>query len=511
MTRRKPVQTAQQASFLEALLLGDEPDTTSVESPAVPSQEKTALVPVEAEAQEDATRDLLGFILRLEPRPAKDFWVQSAPSNGRVDQAAALLLTVDTIQSRPASESVPTTLERTDTRLNVAEPNAPSNSETQNADALALQLSSSTTPAQLSEHFPEIVARIAEVWNVLREREGLPTVSAGDAEQNLAARLVHVLRSARTSEEIEHALQDCLQGMTRLARRLYGSAPQENLETVQGLVERLMEHSLRVRDEEMEWVRAAFEAGVRKLLTGESQSIYSAIVVSALQRPLRMALRELLEANELALPAQVLARTRQNGYYSLPRESLQVLAKAGLSVQSASAGWRKAQCQAAASDVLWKATCGSRAAVMLQGRTVINERVIEHPDAVVVVTFERGRAQDFYPIPREEVEHAKRVLWAMGYRAKGEAGYPLPENVAQLWEEYFAEREYGWWYGDDVGRVIVVLRYSAARKIRSYPRLRRATAKMIQWGYALRYSDDALYFLPAGVDLPPQAGTKEQA
>lgn len=507
MTRRKPIQTAQQASFLEALLLGDDSDTASVEPPAAPSQERTAPVPAEAEAQEDTTRDLLGFILGLEPHPAKDFWIQPASNNGRVDQAAALLLTIDTIQSPPAFESIHASTGESGVLPNTTAPNALAALEMQNVDALSSHLSLSITPAQLLEQYPESVARVAEVWNVLREREGLPTLNEYEAQQKLAALLVCALSSVRTSEQIENTLQACLQGMTRLARRLYGSVPQEDSETVQILVDRLMKHSLRVHDEDIEWVRAAFEAGVGKMLTGESQSIYSAIVVSALQRPLRMSVRELLEANELTLPAQVLARTMQNGYRDILREALRVLAQAGLSVQSASVGWRKAHSQANESDVLWKARCSERAAVMLQGRTVINERVTEHPESVLVVTFQCGRAQDHYPVPREEMEQAKRLLWAKGYRAEGEEGYPLPENVTRLWEEYFADREYGWWYGDDAGRVIVVLRYSAARKVRNYSRLRRAAVKMIHWDYTLRYSEDALYFLPAGVALPPEPGT----
>lgn len=499
MTRRKPVDVNQQASFLEALLLGIEPDATREEPLAVPPKNDTAPALPESAASEEAARDLLGFILGLsEPRPVKDFWVQSPSLGGRVEQTATLLMTVDTLQSTPTTEIARTSVDENDELLNAVESSAPILSPAQTFLPI--------TPPWLLDQFPDLVARIADAWNVLRENEGLPPMNSDAAQQQLAALLVHPLASARTLVDVENALNECLQDQTRLARRLYGSAPKENPETVQMLAAQLMRHALRENMKETDWVCAAFEAGVRKMLTLESQRIYPAIIVSALQRPFRTAARELLESNQLALTAQVLAHARQNGYRKVMRETLGTLARAGLSVQSASLGWLKAQIkEQKEQELLWKARCGEDSAVMLQGRTVVNERLIQDPEAVLLVTFKCGRAENYYPIPREEIERAKHLLWAKGYRAEGEDGYPIPENVARLWEDYFSSREYGWWYGDAAGRVIVVIRYSAARKIRNHDRLRRAAAKMQTWGYGLRYTDDALYFLPADVDLPPEA------
>ncbi len=505
MTRHKSITASQQGSFLEAMLLGIETETTPVELPAALPRDDTTPAATESAAPEDAASDLFGFILALsEPSLAKDFWVQSPSIGGNVEQTATLLMTVDTLQSTVPTSAI--------VRAFAGETDGLSNPVT--SDALlhsATQTSLRITPLWLLEHFPKVVARIADTWNLLRERERLPPVNAEAARQRLAAMLVHPHGNARTLEDAENALNHCLQEMTQFAQRLYGSALQENEETLQSLVDRLMKHALREHVEEPELVRAALEAGVRKMLTGQSQRIYSAIVVSALQHPFRKAVRELLEANEFALPSQLLAHARQNGYRNVMREALKSLARGGLTAQSASVGWLKAQTKEQEhQELFWKARGGERAAVIIQGHTVVNERVIEHPEAVLIVTFNCGRAENYYPIQREDFERAKRLLWAKGYRAEEEEGYPIPENVARLWEEYFSDREYGWWYGDEAGRVIVVIRYSAARKIRNHDRLRGAAAKMQTWGYSLRYTDDALYFLPADVDMPPEIETDDR-
>lgn len=505
MTRRKSLHAAQQASFLEAMLLGIEPEPTRVELLVVPPKNDTAPVAPESATPEQAVTELFGFILALsEPNAAKDFWVQSPPIEDHIDRTAAVLMAADTLQSSaPTSAIVRGLAGENDKISNTVESAAllPSTAQT------SLPIS----PSWLLEHYPELVARITDIWNVLHEHEGLPLVNADVAQQQIAALLVRSIGGARRLEDVENELNDYLREMTRLAQRLYGKTPKENAETVQTLADRLMKYALGESTEAIEWVRGVFEAGVRKMLSGESQRIYSAIIVSALQRPFRLAVRELLEANQIPLSAQVLSHARQNGYRSIMHEDLKSLARAGLTMQTASVGWFKLQTkEQAEEELLWNARCGARAAVMIQGHTVLKERMIKDPDAVLIVTFRCGRAENHYPIQRDDVERAKRSLWAMGFRAEGEEAYPTPENVARLWEYYFSDREYGWWYGDGAGRVIVVIRYNAARKIRNHERLRRAAAKMLTWGYRLRYTDDALYFLPPDVDLPPKVETDDR-
>lgn len=500
MTRRKSVRAPQQASLLEAMLLGSEQDTAPVEPATVAPKADVSPAVNELANSEKADRDLFAFILELsEPHAAKDFWMQSSPSGGDVEQTATVLMTVDALQATPNALAI--------ARASADEVAGVSNavgSDAPRDDALTL------TPSWLLEHFAELVARIADVWIMLREREGLESLNSDTAQQHVASLLCNAIQDARTLEDVENELSGWLQDLTKFAQRLYGCATQENQETIQSLVNRFMQHALRERIEDAEWVRAVFEAGARKMLSGKSQHIYSAIVVSVLQRQFRKAVRELLEANTLPLPAYVLARARQNGYRNMMREDLQSLARAGLTLQSASVGWLKAQVQGEQQqEVLWKARRGDSAAIMIQGYTVLNERVLEHPDAVLTIVFKCGRAQEHYSLPRDDWEKAKRLLWAKGFRAEDEEGFPIPENVTRLWEDYFEGREYGWWYGDEAGRVIVVMRYNAARKIRNYERLRRAAAKMRTWNYCLRYSDDALYFLPPDIDLPPRGETDD--
>lgn len=503
MASRK-VKSPQQASFLEAMLLGIEPEPTRVELPVAPPKNNTAPVASESAASEQAVSDLLGFILAVsEPNAAKDFWVQSPPIEDHVERTAAVLMTADTLQSSvPASAIVRGFAGENDKISNMVE-----------SDGLLPSVAQTflpTAPAWLLEHYPELVARIADVWNVLHGGEGLPLVSGDAVRQHVAALLERSIGGARSLEDVENELNDCLRDLTRLEQRLYGSTPKENAETVQTLVDRIMKYALYEHTETVEWVRGVFEAGVRKMLCGEARGIYSAIVISALQRPLRVAVGELVEANKLPLPAQVLSHARQNGYRNMMREDLKSLAHAGLTMQSASTGWLKAQTkEQELQELLWKARRGERAAIMIQGRTVLNERVMEHPESVLIVTFKCGRAENYYPIQRDDLERAKRLLGAKGFGAEGEEGNPIPENVARLWDDYFSYHEYGWWYGDEAGRVIVVIRYNAARKIRNYDRLRRAAAKMQTWGYRLRYTDDALYFLPTDVDLPPKVETDD--
>ncbi|HZQ05875.1 MAG TPA: hypothetical protein VFD70_04795 [Anaerolineae bacterium] len=504
MTRRKSLDAPQQASFLEAMLLGIEPEPTGAELPIAPPKNDTAPVAPESAASEQAVSDLFGFILAVsEPNAAKDFWVQSPPIEDHVERTAAVLMAADTLQpSVPASAVVRGFAGENDKISNMVESDALLSSAAQTFLPIA--------PPWLLEHYPELVARIADVWNVLHEREGLPLVSADAVRQYVAALLVRSIGGARSLEYVENELNIYLQDITRLEQRLYGTAPKENAETVQTLVDRLMKYALHERTETVEWVRGVLEAGVRKMLSGGDRRIYSAIVISALQRLFRLAVRELLEANQFPLSAHVLSHARQNGYRNMMREDLKSLARAGLTMQSASTGWLKALTkEQEQQELLWKARCGERAAIMIQGRTVLNERVMEHPESVLIVTFKCGRAENYYPIQSDDLERAKCLLGAKGFRAEGEEGYPIPENVARLWDDYFSYREYGWWYGDEAGRVIVVIRYNAARKIRNYDRLRRAAAKMQTWGYRLRYTDDALYFLPADVDLPPKVETDD--
>ncbi len=84
MTRHKSVRAPQQASFLEAMLLEMEKGTTPVELPtALPKEDSTPSAP-ESPAPKDATRDLFGFIVGLEPHATKDFWTQPLPVGKRV-------------------------------------------------------------------------------------------------------------------------------------------------------------------------------------------------------------------------------------------------------------------------------------------------------------------------------------------------------------------------------------------------------------------------------------------
>lgn len=474
-----------QASFLEALLLGIENEPTPIELPDTPSlvaQENPMLSGISPSPDEIA--ELFGFLSALENIKSDKIATQS-PHAAQADS----LYTNGTNQSEG---------EKLGNEKNI--------SPTSTAKQKESPFSSSITPQWLLENHLASLVRIASIYNSMREFGGLAVQE--NAEQFLASHLAHRLRVTHTETDVERGLSDCQRTLEILARRLYGEVTNESSDEVNRYTETLMEHALRQPyEDEEQWIRKATEVAVRKCLADPSQQIYTALVVSILLRPFRMVVRQLLHANEIPFPERVLAQVRENNYAAMMCESLQTLARLGLTAQTTTLAWetaRRGQSENAMTPWLGRRVDGAVAAIW-KGHAIVEHRVVRTLGYALLATFDADKhITHQMTIAEDDVERAKQSLFAQGY-CSGNCAYPQDNRVVRLWCEFCRGRDSGWWFGDEVGRLMVVIPYLMRRRLTYHKPLCRAVSQMQVWGYRFYYDDHTLYFLPSGVEFPADA------
>lgn len=361
------------------------------------------------------------------------------------------------------------------------------------------------TPNWLLEHHPDLLARIAGICNSMREFEKLNPHE--NAEQFVASQLAYGLRGAQTETEVKTELFECCRALERLTNRLYGDVTNSSDEVARH-VDALMENALRQPyEDEAPWIRQAIEVAVRKCLAEPSKQIYTAFVVSTLLRPFRVVVRQLLHANEIPFPEHVLAQVRESDYAKMMRESLQTLARLGLTARTTTLAWETARSgQSENSLTPWFArrVDGAIAAIW-EGYASVEHRVVRTLDYALFATFDADKhITHQMTIAKGDIERAKQTLLAQGYRC-GETAYPRENRVVKLWCDFCRGRDSGWWFGDEAGRVMVVIPYLMRRRLSYHKPLCRAVSQMQAWGYRFYYDDHTLYFLPNGVELPANA------
>lgn len=361
------------------------------------------------------------------------------------------------------------------------------------------------TPNWLLEHHPDLLARIAGICNSMREFEKLNPHE--NAEQFVASQLAYGLRGAQTETEVKTELFECCRALERLTNRLYGDVTNSSDEVARH-VDALMENALRQPyEDEAQWIRQAIEAAVRKCLADPSKQIYTTLVVSTLLRPFRVVVRELLQANEIPFPERVLAQVRENDYAKLMRESLQTVARLGLTAQTMTLAWqaaRSGQSEKTLTPWLARRVDGAIAAIW-EGYASVEHRVVRTLGYALLATFDADKHITHQTtIAEDDIERAKQTLLAQGYRC-GDSAYPQDNRVVELWCEFCRGRDSGWWFGDEMGRVMVVIPYLMRRRLSYHKPLCRAVSEMQAWGYRFYYDDHTLYFLPSGVELPDDA------
>lgn len=479
-----------QLSFLEALVLGIETEPPPLDQPDAPSSapEENPQSSTDSSSP-DEMADLFSFLTAL-AQTTPNATSFATPRQARTDIVAQDIVIPRGTENQEKDDTTP----EDEPEVIHAKPSE------------SLPASLTISPEWLFDHCPNLLTRIAAIWNVMREHEGLAPLE--NAEHILAPQLVHRLSGSPTERKAEQALLDCCRALETLAQHLYGDVAHQPNEEVARYVNALMENVLHqpYKDEEP-WIRQAMEVAVRKFLAGQSNRIYSAIVVSTLQHPFREIVRELLQANELPFPERVLAQAREKGDVETMRANLQTLARLGLTAQTAALAWEAARhghTDNGLSPWIARRVDGCIATI-LEGFAIVEQRVIRYPGYALLAMFDsEKRATRQMTVATTALEQAKGSLWAQGYRSDVE-GYPPPEKVVRLWQEYFDWRERGWWLGDEAGRVMVILPYTAQSSLQVKERLRRAVACMCEWGYRLCYDNSTLYFLPAGVELPASA------
>lgn len=490
--RHRRITSTRQASFLETLLLG-----SGTETPSVEPLEALTTTPVEnyppstVSPSPDEMADLFDFISAL---------AQSTPTTApfRTHHKASLETSVEGKATQPGTENQ----ERT--------ASAPREGELE--VILRKQEESQSpflpiVPEWLFQHQPDLLTRIAAIWNSMRECEGLTSLE--NAERILAPQLVHSLSGSRTHAETGKSLLDCCRDLETLAQRLYGDVTHQANEEISRCVNTMMEHAPRQSYENEEiWIRHVMEAAVQKVLVGHSNSIYPALVLSTLQRPFRDIVRHSLQANELPFPERVLAHAREKGYANTMRESLQTLSRLGLTAQTTMLAWEAAhsgQTQITESTPWIAQRVDGCTVATFEGHAIVDQRVIRFPGYTLLATFDaENRVTRQMTIATPALEQAKQFLWAQGYRGE-EEGFALPDHVVKLWGDFCSGRDNGWWYCDMAGRIMVVIPYVLRRRLSYHKPLCRAVAQMQTWGYRFHYDDHTMYFLPAGVDLPVNA------
>ncbi len=368
------------------------------------------------------------------------------------------------------------------------------------------QSSSSITHQWLLDNHRAALVRIAAIYNSMREFEGLALQE--NAEEFLAAQLAQRLHVSNPETDVEIQLSECHRILELLTRRLYGSASNESSDEVNRYTETMMENALhQPYEDEAQWIRQAIEVAVRKCVADPSKQIYTTLVGSTLLRPFRLVVRQLLQANELPFPKRVLAQARESDYAKMMRESLQTLARLGLTAQTTTLAWETAwsdQSENTLTPWLARRVDGAIAAIW-KGQAIVEHRVVRTSGYALLATFDADKHITHQTtIAEDDIERAKQSLLAQGYRC-GESAYPQDNRVVKLWCEFCRGRDSGWWFGDEMGRVMVVIPYLMRRRLSYHKPLCRAVSQMQAWGYRFYYDDHTLYFLPNGVELPANA------
>jgi hypothetical protein len=359
------------------------------------------------------------------------------------------------------------------------------------------------TPEWLSEQHPDLLTRMATIWNSMRESEGLTSLE--NAEAIPARQLVKPLSESRSQVEAHSRLLDRCRDLESFAHRLYGDIAHQDQEEIPRRVNVLMENALRqpYEDEEV-WLRQVIEVAVRKVLADQTKGIYTRIVVSALQQPFREIVRQCLQADEIPFPEQVLAEAREKRYLNTMRASLQTLARLGLTAQTTALAWqaaRSGQSENALTPWLARRVDGALAAIW-EGYAILEHRVVRTLGYALLATFDADKhITHQLTIAEADIERAQQSLLAQGFRC-GERAYVEDNRVVKLWCEFCRGRDSGWWFGDEARRVMVVIPYLMRRRLSHHKPLCRAVSQMQVWGYRFFYDDHALYFLPSGVELP---------
>ncbi len=368
------------------------------------------------------------------------------------------------------------------------------------------QPSSSIPPQWLVENHHDSLAPIASIYNSMRELEGL--AAQENAEQFLAAQLAHQLQVTRSGTDVESELPEGYRVLELLTRRLYGDVTNESRDVIHRYADALMENGLRQPyEDEAQWIRQAIEVAVRKCLADPSKQIYTTFVVSTLLRPFRAVVLQLLQANEIPFPERVLAQVRESDYAKMMRQSLQTLARLGLTAQTTTLAWQDARSGQSENTLTpWLARRVDGAIVAIwEGHAIIEHRVVRTLGYALLATFDADKhITHQMTIAEDDIERAKQCLLAQGFRC-GDRANPQDDRIVKLWCEFCRGRDSGWWFGDEAGRVMVVIPYLMRRRLTHHKPLCRAVSQMHAWGYHFYYDDHTLYFLPSGVELPDDA------
>lgn len=482
MGQRK-IASPRQTTFLELLLSEKESDSVS-------DTRIQTLVPMPLEEYSspnvtptsDEMADLFGFLSALEK-------IKSDKITSQNHHAAQ----VDSSESNGTNESE---------KLRNENNNPPSFTAKQEESSS----SPSITPQWLLDNHRAALAHMASTYNSMREFEGLAVQE--NTEQFLASQLAHHLHVSNPETDVEKGLSECYRALELLTRRLYGDVTNESRDKVNRCTETLMENALRQPyEDEVQWIRQAIEVAVQKCLADPSKQIYRTLVVSTLLRQSRVVVRLLLQANEIPFPERVLTQVRENNYATMMHESLQTLARLGLTAQTTTLAWqtaRSGQSENTATPWLARRVDGAIAAIW-KGHAIVEHRVVRTVGYALLATFDADKhITHQLTIAEDDIERAKQIFLAQGYRC-GDSAYPQDNRVVKLWSEFCRVRDGGWWFGDETGRVIVVIPYVMRRRLSYHKPLCRAVSQMQAWGYRFYYNDHTLYFLPSGAELPADA------
>lgn len=361
------------------------------------------------------------------------------------------------------------------------------------------------TPEWILDNCQEPLCKIVSTLNSLREFEGLPELEMG--ENVIALQLSQHLNDLQCYDSAAQVLQNWAHNLELFASRAYGSFQEQVSGETQSDVDALMKNLLhQPYDDEADWIHQALQIAVRKYLAGQAKSIYAALIATVIQRPVRNAVRRALEANQIPFPARVHAELREQEYEKTIRESLQTLARLGLTAQTLSLAWEAVHSGQSETGSPWiaKRADGS-AAIIWRGYAVVESRVIRTLDYAVLALFDaRKRVTRQITIEMNALNQAQQSLWAQGFR-HGAEGFPIADRVVKLWCEVCRARDTGWWFCDDVGRVMVVIPYILKHRLAHHKPLCCAVAHMQAWGYRFCYDEHTLYFMPQGLSLPEGA------
>lgn len=455
---------ASQASFLDTLLLGSETERTSTELSVITPILQDSSQPSNLLATHEEIADLFGFISAVKQLGAK-----TAAINAK-----------EHIQ---------------ESEIRIAE-----------------QKEHRRTPEWILENCPEQVTRIVAILNLMQDCERMPPLEL--AEKVFAPQLVRWLDEQRFSDiDRKQALLNCVCNLENFALSLYGDVKSRIGGEISRCVDTLLgSMSHQPYEDENIWIHQAMEVAVRKTLAEQCQSMYTAFVLSTIQRPIREVVHTWLAANQLPFPERVLAQVRERGYAKTIRESLQTLARLGFTAHTMTLAWEAIQSSQTDTKSPWIAQrADGHSAVILKGHAILESRVVRSLDYAILAMFDpTRRITRQITIEISSIEEAKQSLWTQGYR-HGEGGFPPADRVVKLWSDFCRPRDNGWWFGDEAGRVMVVIPYVLKSRLGYHKSLCHAVAQMQAWGYDFRYDQHTLYFIPEGVSLPACASDHRRA